>query len=100
MEVENVVMDLRKELSKLKEAITSLTESNVVENKRNEEFLSQMGYFREAPNKVSSEKDKLSLLLEYKERKLKKPRLSSRKRKWCRWSRWIEHLSLWGSFVE
>ena len=54
VEVENVVMDLRKELSKLKEAMTSLTESNVVENRRNEELLSQMGCFREAPNKVSS----------------------------------------------
>ena len=78
MEVENVDVDLRREFSKLKEAITS--ESSVAKNGRNEELVSQMGCSREAPNEVSSEKDKLSLLLEDKERKLKKPRLSSRKR--------------------
>ena len=76
MEVENVVVDLRWELSKLKEAMTS--ESSVAKNGRNEELVSQMGCSREAPNEVSSEKDKLSLL-EDKERKLKKPRLSTRK---------------------
>ena len=88
LEVENVVVDLRRELSKLKEAMTSLTESSVAENGRNEELLSQMGCFRESQNEVSSEKDKLSLLLEDKERKLKKPRLSlrKRKRKRYRWS--------------
>ena len=86
VEVENVVVGLRRELSKLKEAMMSLTELSMAENGRNEELLSQMGYFREAPNEVSSEKDKLSLLLEDKERKLKKPRMSSRKRKRHRWS--------------
>ena len=50
MEVENVVVDLRRELSKLKEVMTSLTELSVAENGRNEELLSQMGCFREAPN--------------------------------------------------
>ena len=79
MEVENGVVDLRRELNKLKEAMTS--ESSVAENGRNEKLVSQMGCSREAPNEVSSEKDKLSLPLEDKERKLKKPRLSSRKRK-------------------
>ena len=54
-----------------KEAMTS--ESSVAENGRNEELVSQMGCSREAPNEVSSENDKLSLLLEDKERKLKKP---------------------------
>ena len=54
-------------------------ESSVAENGRNEEFVSQMGCSREAPNEVSSEKDKLSLPLKDKERKLKKPRLSSKK---------------------
>ncbi|XP_022998981.1 uncharacterized protein LOC111493510 [Cucurbita maxima] len=81
VEVENVIVDLRRELSKLKEAITSLTESSEVEKGRNEELLSQMGYLREALNGVSLEKDKLSLLLEDKERKLKKSWLSSRKQK-------------------
>ena len=70
-------MDLRRELSKLKEAMTS--ESSVAENGRNEELVSQIGCPREAPNEVSLEYDKLSLLLEDKKRKLKKPRLSSRK---------------------
>ena len=82
MEAENVVVDLRRELSKLNEAMTS--ESSMDENGRNEELVSQLGCSREAPNEVSSEKDKLSLTLEDKERKLKKPRLSSRKRKRCR----------------
>ena len=84
MEVENVVVDLRRELSKLNETMT--LESSVAENGRNEELMSQMGCSREAPNEVSSEKDKLSLPLEDKERKLKKPRLSSRKQKWSRWN--------------
>ena len=79
MEDENVVVDLRRKLSKLNGAMTS--ELSVAENGRNEELVSQMGCSREAPNEVSSEKDKLSLPLEDKERKLKKPRLSSRKRK-------------------
>ena len=83
--MKNVVVDLRRELSKLKEAMTS--ESSMAENGRNEELVSQMGCSQEAPNEVSLEKDKLSLLLEDKERKLKKPRLSSRKRKWRRWNR-------------
>ena len=34
VEVKNVVVDLRRKLSKLKEAVTSLTESSVVENGR------------------------------------------------------------------
>ena len=68
MEVKNVVVHLRRELSKLKEAMTSLIESSMAENGRNEK-LCQMGCFREAPNGVSSENDKLSLLLEDKERK-------------------------------
>ena len=67
----NVAVDLQKELSKLNEAMMS--ESSVAENGRNEELVSQMGSSREDPNKVSSEKDKLSLPLEDKERKLKKP---------------------------
>ena len=46
-----------------------------------------MGCSREATNEVSLEKDKLSLLLEDKERKLKKPRLSTRKQKRRRWNR-------------
>ena len=44
LEVENVVMDLRRELSKLKEVMTS--ESSVAENGRNEELVSQMGCSR------------------------------------------------------
>ena len=72
-EVENVIVDLLRELSKMKEAILSLTESSKVENGRNEELLSQMGCLREALNRVSLEKDKLSLLLGDKDRKLKKP---------------------------
>ena len=40
VETENVVVDLRRELSKLKEVITSLTKSSKVENGRNEELLS------------------------------------------------------------
>ena len=47
-------------------------ESSVVENRRNEELVSQMGCSREAPNEVSSEKDELNLLLEDKEKKLTK----------------------------
>ena len=84
MEVENVFVDLRMKLSKLNEAMTS--ESSVVENKRNEKLVSQMGCSREAPNEVSSEKDKFSLPLEDKERKLKKPRMSSKKRKRHKWN--------------
>ena len=68
--MENIIVDLLSELSKLKEAMTS--ESSVAENGRNEELVSQMGYPREAPNEVSSEKDSLNLLLKDKERKLKK----------------------------
>ena len=41
VEVENFVVDLRRELSKLNEAMTSV--SSVVENGRNEELMSQMG---------------------------------------------------------
>ena len=84
MEVENFVVDLRRELSKLKEAMTS--ESSVVENRRNEELVSQMGCSQEAPNEVSSEKDKHCLSLEDKEKNLKRPRLSSRKRKRRMWN--------------
>ena len=62
IEVENVVVDLRRELSKLNEAMTFV--SSVTENGRNEELVSQMGCSREAQNEVSSEKDKLSLPLE------------------------------------
>ena len=79
MEVENVVVDLRRELSKLNEVM--MFESSVAENGRNEELVSQMGCSREDPNEVSSEKDNPILPLEEKEKKLKKPRLSSRKRK-------------------
>ena len=85
MEVKNVVVNLRWKLSKLKEAMTF--ESSVAENGRNEELMSLMGCSREAPNEVSLEKDKLSIMLEDKERKLKKPPLSSRKRKRRRWNR-------------
>ena len=52
MKVENVVVDLWRELSKLKEAMTS--ESSVVENRRNEELVSQMGCSQQAPNEISS----------------------------------------------
>ena len=72
----NVVVDLQRELSKLNKVMMS--ESSVAKNGRNEELVSQMGCSREDLNEVSSEKDKLSLPLEDKERKLKKPRLSSR----------------------
>jgi len=75
----NVAVELQRELSKLNEAMMS--ESSVAENGRNEEFVSQMGCSQEDPNEVSSEKNKLSFPLEDKERKLKKPRLSSRKQK-------------------
>ena len=61
----------------MKEAISY--ESSVAENERNEKLVSQMDYSQEVLNEVSSEKDKLSLPFEDKERKLKKPRLSSRK---------------------
>ena len=87
VEVKNVVVDLWRKLSKLKEAMTF--ESSVAENGRNEEVVSQMGCSWEAPNEVSSKKYKLSLLLEDKERKFKKPRLSSRKQKRCKWNGWI-----------
>ena len=69
MEVKNVVVNLWRELSKLKEVVTF--ELSVAETRRNEELVSQMGCFREAPNEVLLEKDKLSLPLEDKERKLK-----------------------------
>ena len=81
----NVAVDLRRELSKMNEAMMS--ESSVAKNGRNEELVSQIGCSREDPNKLSSKKKKLSLLLEDKERKLKKPRLSSRKQKRRRWNR-------------
>ena len=55
MEDENVVVDLRRKLSKLNGAMTS--ELSVAENGRNEELVSQMGCSREASNEVSSEKD-------------------------------------------
>ena len=74
-----VAMDLRRELSKVNEAMTF--ESSVAENWRNEELESQMGCSREDPNEVSSEKDNPILPLEEKKRKLKKLRLRSRKRK-------------------
>ncbi|XP_023524531.1 uncharacterized protein LOC111788427 [Cucurbita pepo subsp. pepo] len=79
MKVENVVVDLRRELSKVNEAMTS--ESSVAENGRNKESVPQMGCSRENSNEVSPEKDNLSLPIENKKRKLKRPRLSSRKRK-------------------
>ena len=75
----NVAVDLRRELSKLNEAM--MFESSVAENEINEELMFQMGCSRENPNEVSSKKVKLSLSLEDKERKFKKPQLSSRKRK-------------------
>ena len=50
MGVENVVVDLRRELRKVNEAMTS--ESSVAENERNEESVPQMGCFREDPNEV------------------------------------------------
>ena len=55
------------------------SESSVTENGRNEKLVSQMGCSQEAPNEVSSGKDKLSLSLKDKERELKKQRLSSKK---------------------
>jgi len=72
MLVVNVAMDLRRELSKLNEAMMS--ESSMAENGRNEELVSQMGCSREDPNEVSLEKDNPILPLEEKKRKLKKPR--------------------------
>ena len=80
----NVVVDLLRELSKLNEAMMS--ESSVAENGKNKELVSQMGCSREDSNEVSSEKDNLIFPLEEKERKLKKPRLSLRKRKRRRWN--------------
>ena len=78
-----VAMDLRRELSKLNEAMMS--ESSVAENWRNEELKFQMGCSWEDPNEVSSDKDNPILPLEEKKRKLKKPRLRSRKRKRRTW---------------
>ena len=79
-----VVVDLRRELSKLNEVV--MFESSVAENWRNEELESQMGCSREDPNEVSSEKVNHILPLEQKKRKLRKPRLRSRQRKRCRWN--------------
>ena len=45
MEVKNVVVDLRRELSKLKEAMTSLIESSVAENGRNKELCLKWAVF-------------------------------------------------------
>ena len=73
----NVVVDLPREL---------MSESSMAENGKNEELVSQMGRSREDPNEVSSKKNNLSLPLEDKEKKLKKPRLSLRKRKRCKWN--------------
>ena len=63
------------------------SESSVAENGRNEKLVSQMGCSRKTPNEESLEKDKLSLLLEDKERKLKKLRLSLKIRKWLKCNR-------------
>ena len=73
-------VDLRRELSKLNEAV--MFESSMAENWRNEELLEpQMGCSREDPNEVSPEKDNPIFSLEDKKRKLKKPQLRSKKRK-------------------
>ena len=73
----NVAVDLRRELNKLNKAMKF--ESSVAENWKNEEVVSQMGCSREDPNEVSSEKDNPIFSLEEKKRKLKKPRLRSKK---------------------
>ena len=93
-----VVVDLRKELSKRNEVVMS--ESSVAENWKNEEEVAQMGCSQEDPNEVSPDQDNPILPLEKKNRKLKRPRLSSKKRKQLRGMIEQEHLSLWGSFVE
>ncbi|XP_023537259.1 myosin-7B-like [Cucurbita pepo subsp. pepo] len=84
VEVENVVVDLQRESSKLKEAVTSLTESRSVEKARNEELLSEMGCLRKALNGVSLERDKLGLLLEDKERRIEEAMAELEKTKTAR----------------
>ena len=77
-----VDVDLRRELSKRNEAVMS--ESSITEKWKNEEEVSQMGCSREDPNEVSPVENNPILLLEEKKRKLKRPRLSSKKQKWGR----------------
>ncbi|XP_022150832.1 myosin-2 heavy chain, non muscle-like [Momordica charantia] len=83
-EAENIIGELQRESSKLKEAITSLTELGDVEKARNEELLSEISRLRDALVEVSFERDdarksfsdekgsveKLSLLLKDKESRL------------------------------
>ncbi|XP_022936197.1 myosin heavy chain, muscle-like [Cucurbita moschata] len=54
IEVENIVVNLQRELSKVNKAMTS--ESSVAENGRKEESVPQMGSSREDPDEVSSRK--------------------------------------------
>lgn len=84
-EAENIIGDLQKDSSKLKEAIASLTKMSDVEKARNEELLTEIGRVRDALDEVSLERDdarksfgdekekveKLSLLLKDNERRLK-----------------------------
>ncbi|XP_038889361.1 paramyosin-like [Benincasa hispida] len=82
-EAENIIGDLQKESSKLKEAIASLTKMTDVEKARNEDLLTEIGRLRDALDEVSLEREgarknfgdekknveKLSLLLKDEERK-------------------------------
>ncbi|XP_022965652.1 polyamine-modulated factor 1-binding protein 1 [Cucurbita maxima] len=90
MEAESIVEDLRRESSKLKESVTSLTESSGVEKARNKELLSQMGCLREALNGVSLERDKLGLLLEDKERRIEEAMAELEKTK----TAWVESMNV------
>uniref|UniRef100_A0A0A0LII4 Uncharacterized protein n=1 Tax=Cucumis sativus TaxID=3659 RepID=A0A0A0LII4_CUCSA len=80
----NIIGDLQKESSKLKEAIASLTKMSDVGKARNEELINQIGRLRDTLDEVSFERDdarkrfgdekekveKLSLLLKDKERRI------------------------------
>lgn len=83
-EAQNIIGDLQKESSKLKEAIASLTKMSDVRKARNEELIIQIGRLRDALDEVSFERDdarkrfgdekenadKLRLLLKDKERRI------------------------------
>lgn len=83
-EAQNIIGDLQKESSKLKEAIASLTKMSDVGKARNEELIIQIGRLRDALDEVSFERDdarkrfgdekenaeKLRLLLKDKERRI------------------------------
>ncbi|XP_008455286.2 uncharacterized protein LOC103495485 [Cucumis melo] len=56
-EAQNIIGDLQKESSKLKEAIASLTKMSDVGKARNEELIIQIGRLRDALDEVSFERD-------------------------------------------